>query len=1191
MNGSLIPYTPIAVDFWKIRECPQARIFFLTHLHGDHITGLTSSWSYPIYCSEITGKLLVKRHGVREDLIHSLQTECAEIIYLDNEHQQQMTVTAIDANHCPGAVMFLMQGYFGTILHTGDFRYHSDMVNQSVLSCLSGKVDILYLDNTYCSPSCVFPTRDEATSQIVELIEQHPTKDVLIGMRNLGKEKLLSNIALHFQEWISVPDKFYQTLEIIGAPDVFDNGATKHRIRVVPFHVVSNKFVQQVNQKYETIVILPTALYHGIEATPYENNDKVFVVPYSDHSSYTELRDFVAFIKPKKIIPIVKSNARGPFGLGIADRADMSCFAKFTSDGWNSKIDIPVSVQAFMHCRYSKIMAMEKKGQKRKAKQKQPQTKKVKRGIYYDSPKSASKDNVNEGVYSTENGKNNSKISEEDTLQVKRILFEDETPKRKAADGLKVQKGERKRTKGEHIIQNCVKDFDCTKQNSAERMELTTKDKNGKKYCDAVVDLLDRQQKLISRHYRNKKSELEVAMPQERSFGNVEKRKEKGIKVKGPKTQDSLELEGEQPRQHVHKKTSVKMPLKFVSSKQDSAFDSAVGLRTYSKSNAKMFNSVNPIVKSNARGPFGLGIADRADMSCFAKFTSGSWNSKVDIPIPDQAFMHCRYSKIMAMEKKGQKRKAKLKQPQTKKVKRVIDYDSPKSASKDNVSKGVCSTESEKNNSKISKKDTLQVKRILFEDETPKRKAADGLKVQKGEIKRTKGEHIIQNCVKDFDCTKQNSAERMELTTKDKNGKKYCDAVVDLLDRQQKLISRHYRNKKSELEVAMPQERSVGNVGKRKEKGIKVKGPKNNLKNNRVILIEDDFDNEDEFVQTNLSEFNEHNEKGGGSEQEEGTLIIVTDSEDEPEEPNVVKKDARKDGLKEKLEDSVYEHDISNESIIAQAGTQVFSKSFSMETGLLDRDKVNVNIKSKHKAGTDEIEQVEDSFPVLDTTKEINTASEKDNSGSCIEKVNETGHTNDQFKTSTASSSLVSHENTKLIVLEPSNEDNSCLAVEDLSTVVNIGTQNGIMAVERTDDMAYNIDREIMPNAGSEEDNNMSTIVNIGTQKEIRRVESSEGTSDVGSEIFADLGEETLCNNSRKSMSKVDRNSKGYCRKCELDAFRQVLERLDNCKLKKELKESQNEAGDTGQVTSRCKAKQGYKQYTKCSFAVKPVRL
>ena len=69
MNGYVIPNTPIAVDFWKIRECPHARVFFLTHLHGDHTVGLSSSWQHKIHCSEVTANLLREKYEVDPALV------------------------------------------------------------------------------------------------------------------------------------------------------------------------------------------------------------------------------------------------------------------------------------------------------------------------------------------------------------------------------------------------------------------------------------------------------------------------------------------------------------------------------------------------------------------------------------------------------------------------------------------------------------------------------------------------------------------------------------------------------------------------------------------------------------------------------------------------------------------------------------------------------------------------------------------------------------------------------------------------------------------------------------------------------------------------------------------------------------------------------------------------------------------
>jgi hypothetical protein len=68
--------------------------------------------------------------------------------------------------------MFLFEGYMGTYLYTGDIRfdktvfqkynelYPDNLINESFEGC-SKKIDILFLDNTFCDPVFVFPPRNE----------------------------------------------------------------------------------------------------------------------------------------------------------------------------------------------------------------------------------------------------------------------------------------------------------------------------------------------------------------------------------------------------------------------------------------------------------------------------------------------------------------------------------------------------------------------------------------------------------------------------------------------------------------------------------------------------------------------------------------------------------------------------------------------------------------------------------------------------------------------------------------------------------------------------------------------------------------------------------------------------------------------------------------------------------------------
>uniref|UniRef100_UPI0037E8AF39 5' exonuclease Apollo n=1 Tax=Semicossyphus pulcher TaxID=241346 RepID=UPI0037E8AF39 len=298
-NGKVIPHTPLAVDFWHVRKCPGGRLFFLSHMHSDHTVGLTSTWSdRPIYCSPTTATLLRLKLQVKEQWIHPLELGEPYLLPLDDISKEKLAVTLIDANHCPGAVMFLFEGYFGSILYTGDFRYTPSMLREPCLRT-NTTIDVLYLDNTNCDPNRTLPSRQRATQQIKEIIRSHPHHDVVIGLYTLGKESLLLELAMEFKTWIEVSFERLQTLKALELPDVFTTEAGAGRIRAVEQSAICSAALHQWNKDQPTLAILPTS-------RPLVSfHPDVHVVPYSDHSSYQELEDFVSALKPTSIVPIV----------------------------------------------------------------------------------------------------------------------------------------------------------------------------------------------------------------------------------------------------------------------------------------------------------------------------------------------------------------------------------------------------------------------------------------------------------------------------------------------------------------------------------------------------------------------------------------------------------------------------------------------------------------------------------------------------------------------------------------------------------------------------------------------------------------------------------------------------------------------------------------------------------------------
>ena len=131
----------IFVDTWKKKTNVNARtttFYFLTHAHQDHLRGLREDMfendaNGRIYCTEITKVLLVKRYPRLESKVKVLEFDSVEVVRVgsrngdDGENNNsgedvRFNVYTLDAGHCPGSAMFVFEGTFGKVLHTGDFR-------------------------------------------------------------------------------------------------------------------------------------------------------------------------------------------------------------------------------------------------------------------------------------------------------------------------------------------------------------------------------------------------------------------------------------------------------------------------------------------------------------------------------------------------------------------------------------------------------------------------------------------------------------------------------------------------------------------------------------------------------------------------------------------------------------------------------------------------------------------------------------------------------------------------------------------------------------------------------------------------------------------------------------------------------------------------------------------------------------
>ncbi|XP_047466068.1 DNA cross-link repair 1A protein [Mugil cephalus] len=315
-----IPGTRFAVDAFQYGEIDGITAYFLTHFHSDHYGGLTKNSTLPIYCNRITGNLVKSKLKVAEQYVHVLPMNTEVTV-------DGVRVVLLDANHCPGAAMllfFLPDGQ--TVLHTGDFRADPSMETYPEL--LGCRVQTLYLDTTYCSPEYTFPRQQEvinfAASTAFELVTLSPRTLVVCGSYSVGKEKVFLALADVLGSKVCLSRDKYNTMCCLESEQVRERITTDWKaaqVHVLPMMQLNVKklrdHLSRFSGQYDQLVAFkPTGWTFSQQAESVEDiqpqisgNVSIYGVPYSEHSSFLELKRFVQWLRPLKIIPTVNNGS------------------------------------------------------------------------------------------------------------------------------------------------------------------------------------------------------------------------------------------------------------------------------------------------------------------------------------------------------------------------------------------------------------------------------------------------------------------------------------------------------------------------------------------------------------------------------------------------------------------------------------------------------------------------------------------------------------------------------------------------------------------------------------------------------------------------------------------------------------------------------------------------------------------
>ncbi|CAF1317285.1 unnamed protein product [Adineta steineri] len=316
-GGILTEYPWISIDSFLQTNCEVSRVFFISHIHTDHLRGLdqstfsqyiTNNRSIRIYCSDTTRHFLSKLSAYKHlaQFYSVLNIDQPFTIQNPADENSSVTVTSCGAGHCPGSLMLLFEGSHGTILYTGDFRLYSHQSKRHRIILSKKRIDTLYIDMTFFEPSIrQLPERERACEKLIDFIQQYDNQCFYLKTSaRVGYEYIYISLNQHFGIPIHVHSEQYHLYDCLPQVQrVLTTDGNKTRL-----HACWPK----CSHTKSSIKIVLSVLWFTLE----QQQQRQFKSPlvqistdyyrlcYSLHSSYNEICTFVKQISPTRVHPI-----------------------------------------------------------------------------------------------------------------------------------------------------------------------------------------------------------------------------------------------------------------------------------------------------------------------------------------------------------------------------------------------------------------------------------------------------------------------------------------------------------------------------------------------------------------------------------------------------------------------------------------------------------------------------------------------------------------------------------------------------------------------------------------------------------------------------------------------------------------------------------------------------------------------